>query len=402
MSRPKPELITESSPQLAAQMREWRHAIHANPETAFEEVATAALVSAQLREQGLDVHTGLATTGVVGVLRAGSSTRAIGLRADMDALHIQERNEFAHRSRNDGRMHACGHDGHTAMLLGAAAHLSRTKRFDGTVYFIFQPAEENEGGGRRMVEDGLFERFPMEGVYGLHNIPGMPVGQFTIVTGPALASFDIFEITIRGKGGHAAMPQRTVDPVVIGAQLVTALQTIVSRTIDPLDAGVVSVTSVHAGDTWNVVPDSCVLRGSVRAFDETVRAAIEAKLRALAVGFCDSFGAKAEIRYEQRYPATVNAPGESEHARRIVAEEFGAERIVSDARPLMASEDFAYMLRAKPGCFALTGNGAGQPGSPCELHNPRYDFNDDVLGWGATYWVHLVEHTLAGGRKGQQ
>jgi amidohydrolase len=395
MTSDRPRLITEADPGLARSMREWRHAIHAHPETAFEEIETAAMVARQLGECGLEVHTGIAQTGVVGVLSCGSSSRAIGLRADMDALHIQEQNDFAHRSLRDGRMHACGHDGHTAMLLGAARHLASTRSFDGTVYFIFQPAEENEGGGRRMVEEGLFERFAMEAVFGLHNIPGMPVGQFTILTGPALASFDIFEITVRGRGGHAAMPQRTVDPIVAGSQLVTALQSIVSRTIDPLDAGVVSVTSLHAGETWNVVPDTCVIRGSVRAFSESVRNSVEARMRELAAGICAAFGARADVRYERRYPATVNAPAESEHARRVAVRAFGSERIVAEGRPLMASEDFAYMLQAKPGCFALTGNGTGVPGSPCELHNPRYDFNDDVLGWGATYWVRLVEETLA-------
>jgi amidohydrolase len=220
------------------------------------------------------------------------------------------------------------------------------------------------------------------------------VGQFTILTGPALASFDIFEITVHGKGGHAAMPQRTVDPVVVGSQLVTALQSIVSRTIDPLDAGVVSVTSLHAGETWNVVPDTCVIRGSVRTFSEGVRNSVETRMRELAAGICAAFGARSDVRYERRYPATVNAPAESEHAQRVAARAFGKERIVAEGRPLMASEDFAYMLQAKAGCFALTGNGAGAPGSPCELHNPRYDFNDEVLGWGATYWVRLVEETL--------
>jgi amidohydrolase len=394
MASHSPRLITDADPDLARRMREWRRTIHAHPETAFEEIETAALVSRQLEECGLEVHTGLAQTGVVGVLRCGSSSRAIGLRADMDALHIQEQNDFAHRSRRDGRMHACGHDGHTAMLLGAARHLAAKRSFDGTVYFIFQPAEENEGGGRRMVEEGLFERFAMEAVFGLHNIPGLPVGQFTILTGPALASFDIFEITVHGKGGHAAMPQRTVDPVVVGSQLVTALQSIVSRTIDPLDAGVVSVTSLHAGETWNVVPDTCVIRGSVRTFSEGVRNSVETRMRELAAGICAAFGARSDVRYERRYPATVNAPAESEHAQRVAARAFGKERIVAEGRPLMASEDFAYMLQAKAGCFALTGNGAGAPGSPCELHNPRYDFNDEVLGWGATYWVRLVEETL--------
>lgn len=388
------KLITEADPQLAGQIRAWRHAIHANPETAFEEVETAELASRQLQACGLEVYSGIAVTGVVGVLRAGMSEHAIGLRADMDALHIQEANDFPYRSQRDGRMHACGHDGHTAMLLGAATYLARTRRFDGTVYFIFQPAEESEGGGRRMVEEGLFDRFPMDAVYGLHNIPGMPVGEFALLTGPALASFDVFEICIRGKGGHAAMPQRTVDPIVVGAQLVNVLQTIVSRSLDPLDAGVISVTSMHAGETWNVVPDSCVLRGSVRALDEDVRAVIEARIRELSEGLCSSFGASAEIKYERRYPATINTPEESDRARRVVETEFGPEHVIADARPLMASEDFAYMLRAKAGCFALTGNGIGESASPCQLHSSHYDFNDDVLGWGATYWVRLVEQIL--------
>lgn len=386
-------LIAEFDPLLTRQMREWRRAIHAHPEIAFEEHETAALVARKLGEFGIAVHTGIAHTGVVGVLRAGASHRSIGLRADMDALPMQELNRFEHRSRIDQRMHACGHDGHTAMLLGAAKHLATTKRFDGTVYFIFQPAEENEGGGRRMVEEGLFQRFPMDSVFGLHNLPGQPVGQFTILSGPALASYDTFEIAILGKGGHAGMPQRTVDPIVIGAQLIVGLQTIVSRALDPLDWAVVSVTSLHAGEAWNVVPDKAVLRGSVRAFSEQVQALIEERIRALAQGISASFGAASDVRYERRYPPTINWPVETAQAQRAAASAFGAERVNETARPLMASEDFAYLLREKVGCFALIGNGPSDGG--CELHNPYYDFNDELLALGATYWTSLVEQQLA-------
>ena len=384
-------LITDADDTLRGLMRTWRHAIHAHPETAFEEFATAELVAATLQASGITVHTGIAGTGVVGVLSAGTGGRSIGLRADMDALHIQELNEFAHRSQCEHRMHACGHDGHTAMLLGAAVHLASSRAFDGTVYLIFQPAEENEGGGRRMVEEGLFERFPMDAVYGLHNLPGLPVGQFSLSPGPALASFDTFEIKIRGKGGHAAMPHRAIDPIVIASQLIGALQTVVSRKLDPLEAGVVSVTSVHAGDTWNVIPDEAVLRGSVRAFSDDVQRLIEESIRSLAAGICATFGATAEVTYEYRYPKTFNWPEQTELARNVVTEAFGADGLLAAPRPLMASEDFSYMLRDKAGCFALLGNGLIGSG----LHHPRYDFNDELLGWGATYWVRLVESLLS-------
>jgi hippurate hydrolase len=392
MRNESPALITDADPGLLAQMRSWRRTIHAHPETAFEEFATAELVAGTLRAAGISVHTGIAETGVVGVLQSGEGGRAIALRADMDALHIQELNDFAHRSRHEGRMHACGHDGHTAMLLGAAAYLARTRNFLGTVFLIFQPAEENEGGGRRMVEEGLFERFPAEAVFGLHNLPGMPVGRFSLLTGPALASFDTFEIRIRAQGGHAAMPHLTADPIVIGAQLVSALQTIVSRALSPQEAAVVSVTSLHAGDTWNVIPNEAILRGSARAFSEPVQAKIEERVRALATGLCSSFGADADVDYQRRYPPTINWPAETQTARHVVTEAFGTDTLQPDARPLMASEDFAYMLLRKAGCFALVGNGVEGSG---QLHSAHYDFNDDLLGWGATYWVRLVEHMLA-------
>ncbi len=374
----------------------WRRDLHAHPETAFEEVRTADFVAEKLAEFGLEVHRGLATTGVVGVLQGESNTsgRAIGLRADMDALHIQELNDFAHRSRHDGRMHACGHDGHTAMLLGAAKYLAETRNFDGRVAFIFQPAEENEGGGRVMVQEGLFERFPVEAVYGLHNMPGMPVGTISLRSGPAMAAFDIFEIVITGKGTHAAMPQLGIDPVVTGAQLVTALQTIASRRTEPLDSVVVSVTQFHAGETWNVIPETAVIRGTVRSFKKATQARIEADIERMARAVCESQGATMTLRYERRYPALVNSEAETGIAATVAARVVGADKVVNGAEPLMGSEDFAFMLEEKPGCYVWLGNGEeGGPGG-CAVHNPHYDFNDEIAVIGASYWARLVESTL--------
>ncbi len=378
------------------EIKGWRRDLHAHPETAFEEVRTADFVAEKLAEFGLEVHRGLATTGVVGVLQGESNTssRAIGLRADMDALHIQELNDFAHRSRHDGRMHACGHDGHTAMLLGAAKYLAETRNFDGRVAFIFQPAEENEGGGRVMVQEGLFERFPVEAVYGLHNMPGMPVGTISLRSGPAMAAFDIFEIVITGKGTHAAMPQLGIDPVVTGAQLVTALQTIASRRTEPLDSVVVSVTQFHAGETWNVIPETAVIRGTVRSFKKATQARIEADIERMARAVCESQGATMTLRYERRYPALVNSEAETGIAATVAARVVGADKVVNGAEPLMGSEDFAFMLEEKPGCYVWLGNGEeGGPGG-CAVHNPHYDFNDEIAVIGASYWARLVESTL--------
>ena len=289
-------------------MTAWRHDIHSHPETAFEEVRTADVVAAKLEAFGLEVHRGLAKTGVVGVLRSGTSKRAIGLRADMDALDVHETNQFDHKSTIPGKMHACGHDGHTVMLLGAAKYLAETKNFDGTVYFIFQPAEENEGGGRVMVEEGLFEKFPVDGVYGMHNIPGIPVGKFAVRPGPMMAAYDIFEVVLKGVGAHGAMPQHTIDPVVVGAHIVTALQSIVARNVDPMDTAVVSTTQIHAGDTWNVIPQECVLRGTVRTFKKPVQDLIEKNIEKISRNVAAGFGAEVvKWRYERRYPATVNS-----------------------------------------------------------------------------------------------
>ena len=383
-------------PEAAAiepQMRDWRHHLHAHPETAFEEQATAAYVAERLRSFGLEVHTGLAKTGVVGVLRQGSSERAIGLRADLDALHIQEASGVAYASRHAGRMHACGHDGHTAMLLGAALALAKRRAFDGTVYFIFQPAEENEGGGRVMVEEGLFDRFPMESVYGLHNWPLKPFGTFATRAGPLMGAYDIFEIAATGKGGHAAMPNLTHDPMPFAAGLINALQTIVARNLNPQDAGVVSVTQVHGGDTWNVIPEHVVVRGTVRSFKPDVQDTIERRIREIAAGVAATFGVEATVRYERRYPATVNTEAETGHAVRAARAVVGDEHVDTDPVPNMGSEDFSFMLDAKRGCYVWLGAGRG-PDTP-NVHNPHYDFNDDTLAIGASYWVTLARQQLA-------
>jgi hippurate hydrolase len=384
--------ITEKIKLLHGEMAKWRHDIHAHPETAFEEQRTSALVAQKLESFGLRVHQGLGRTGVVGTLAAGSSKRAIGLRADMDALHIHEKNGFDHRSQHEGKMHACGHDGHTAMLLGAAKYLSETRNFNGTVHFIFQPAEENEGGGREMVEQGLFDKFPCESVYGMHNWPGMPVGQFGVRAGPMMASFDIFEIELAGRGAHAAMPHTGIDPVVAASALVQALQTITSRNVDPIESAVVTVTQFHAGDTWNVIPDAAVVRGTTRAFRPGVQDLIEHRMRGICAGIDATYGTQTKLRYERRYPPTINAVRETEVCASVLERMVGPGNVIRVA-PVMASEDFAFMLQAKAGCYVFVGNGPGEGG--CMLHNPHYDFNDEVLPIGASYWATLAEHILA-------
>jgi hippurate hydrolase len=382
-------------PEVAAlvpEIRSWRHRIHAHPETAFEEKATSAFVADKLRSFGLEVHAGLAGTGVVGVLKNGRGNGAIGLRADLDALHIHEKSGVAHASKVEGKMHACGHDGHTAMLLGAAAALAKKRDFDGTVYFIFQPAEENEGGGRVMVEEGLFERFPMRAVYGMHNWPLMPVGKIATRVGPLMGAFDIFEIVATGKGAHAAMPNTGKDPMLFAAHAINALQTIVARNLHPLESGVVSVTQVHGGDTWNVIPEEVVLRGTARSFDAGVQDLIEQRMRTIVAGVAAMFEMSATVRYERRYPATVNAAAETAHAIAAARAVVGAANVDADPTPNMGSEDFAFMLNAKPGCYVWLGAGRG-PHTP-NVHNPHYDFNDDALPIGTSYWVTLVGQQL--------
>ncbi|MGF1639723.1 MAG: M20 aminoacylase family protein [Rhodospirillales bacterium] len=384
--------IIEDIARRREEMTAWRRHLHARPELAFEERLTAAFVADRLAEFGLDVHRGLAGTGVVGTLSSGDGP-AIALRADMDALPIEEANDFAHRSAHPGRMHACGHDGHSAMLLGAARFLAETRRFRGTVHFVFQPAEENEGGARRMVEEGLFERFPVRAVYGMHNWPGRPAGSIAVRPGPMMAAFDTFEIAVAGHGAHAAMPHLGCDPVVAAAAIVGALQTVTSRAVDPLDSAVVSVTQFHAGDAWNVIPERALLRGTARALRPEVQQAIEAGVRRVATGVAAGFGADAAVHYERRYPPTVNDPAETERAAAAAVAVVGRENVDRDPMPSMGSEDFAFMLRERPGCYVWIGNGPGEGG--CTLHNPRYDFNDAILPVGASYWATLVELVLA-------
>ncbi len=373
-------------------MSAWRREIHAHPETAFEEYRTSDFVAAKLKSFGLEVHRGLAGTGVVATLKRGDGP-SIGLRADMDALHIHEANGFAHKSQNQGKMHACGHDGHTTMLLGAARYLSEAGKFKGTVHFIFQPAEENEGGGRKMVEEGLFKLFPVEQVYGMHNWPGMPAGRFAVRAGPMMAAFDIFEIIVRGRGAHAAMPHTGIDPVVTAAQIVTGLQTIASRGTHPVDAAVVSVTQIHAGDTWNVIPAEVVLRGTTRSFRPEVRDNIEKSIPRIAEGIAAAHGATVSVRYERRYPPTINEPGATEIAARAATDVVGEAQVERNPTPTMGAEDFAFMLEQKPGCYVWIGNGPTD--NERVLHSPHYDFNDEVLPIGASYWARLVETTLA-------
>ena len=378
------------------EMTVWRRDLHQHPETAFEEEWTSDYIAAKLETFGLDeIHRGIAKTGIVAVLRNGNSDKSIALRADMDALDIQEANDLPYKSQNPGKMHACGHDGHSTMLLGAARYLAETRNFDGTVYFIFQPAEENEGGGRVMVEEGLFERFPTEAVYGMHNAPGLPIGQMAMRAGPAMAGYDIFEIVIDGYGTHAARPNQGVDPVVVQAQIVLGLQTIASRNVNPVDSVVVSVTQVHGGDTWNVIPQQIVLRGTVRCFKPEVQDQTEARMRSLATSIAAAHEATATVRYERRYPPTVNDPEHMERCAAVGRSLLGEDKVDTEAPQGMGSEDFSFMLNEKPGCYIRLGNGeAGGPGSVV-VHNPRYDFNDAALPYGASYWAMLVEQELA-------
>ena len=373
-------------------IKAFRRDIHRHPETAFEEVRTAALVAERLQACGIEVHTGLAETGLVGVLRRGNSNRAVGLRADMDALNLTEHNDFEHRSSIDGKMHGCGHDGHTAMLLGAAEHLAAKENFNGTVYFIFQPAEEGGGGGKRMIEDGLFERFPVEGVYGMHNMPGLGVGHIAASSGPVMASADVFTITITGTGGHAAFPHKTVDPVLIAGEIIVALQTIVARNTDPLHSAVVSVTMIAAGEASNIIPETATLTGSARTFTAEMRRLVEVNMKRMIEGIAAAHGATASLDYEHGYPATVNHRLESEIAARAAAAAIGAENVVHDFAPMMGAEDFSYMLEERPGCYVFIGNGEGDAHPMC--HSPDYDFNDDILPIGMSYWVRLVEEVL--------
>ncbi len=387
----------------AASIAAIRRDIHAHPELCFQEVRTAEVVATQLAAWGIPMHRGMGTTGVVGIVHGrdgGACGRAVGLRADMDALPMQEFNTFAHASQHAGKMHACGHDGHTAMLLAAAQYLARHRDFDGTVYLIFQPAEEGGGGAREMIKDGLFEQFPMEAVFGMHNWPGAPVGTFAVSQGPVMASSNEFKIVIRGKGCHAALPHNGIDPVPVACQMVQAFQTIITRNKKPVDAGVISVTMIEAGEATNVVPDTCTLQGTVRTFSVEVLDMIEARMQAVAEHTCAAFGATCEFEFQRNYPPTINSAPEAAFAREVMVQIVGEQNVL-EQEPTMGAEDFAYMLQARPGayCFISNGDGAhremGHGGGPCTLHNPSYDFNDDLTPLGATYWVELAQRWLA-------
>jgi hippurate hydrolase len=382
--------------ELKPLLTEWRRELHAHPQTAFEETFASEFIAKKLKEAGIKVHRGMAKTGVIGTLEGKGAPkgelRAVGLRADIDALDITEDTNLPYKSLYPGKMHACGHDGHTTMLLGAALYLAETRNFSGTVQFIFQPAEENEGGGRVMVEEGLFRDFPCDCVFGMHNWPGLPIGEFAVNTGPVMAAFDVFEIRITGKGTHAAMPHLGIDPVVAASQVVTALQTLVSRNTAAIDQLVVTVTQIHAGDTWNVIPGDAVLRGTVRTFKPSVQDAAEAGLHRVVHGVSEALGCEASIRYERRYPATVNTVTETGWAVDAAREICGEGNVHTDPPPCMGSEDFAFMLNERPGCYIWAGNGPSDGGRL--LHNAKYDFNDDLIPIGASYWARLVERLL--------
>ncbi|MCU1760969.1 M20 family metallopeptidase [Pseudomonas sp. 14P_8.1_Bac3] len=380
---------------LEAEMIALRQHLHAHPELSFEEFATADLVAARLEEWGYQVHRGLGGTGVVGLLRSGDSARTIGLRADMDALPIVEQTGLAYSSRHEGVMHACGHDGHTAMLLAAAKHLASSCEFDGSLVLIFQPAEEGDGGAQRMLDDGLFERFPCDAIFAMHNMPGLPLGKLGFLPGPFMASTDTVRIRIDGVGGHGAMPHKAVDPVLVGSAIVMALQSVVSRNVDPLDTAVVTVGAFHAGLAANVIPDHADLQLSVRALKEQVRDTLIDRITQIAESQASSFGARATVEVDeaQRFPALFNHPESTEFAQQVALDWLGEDGLIPHMKPLTGSEDFAVMLQRCPGSYLLIGNGDGEGG--CMVHNPGYDFNDGCLATGASYWVRLVETFLA-------
>ncbi len=393
------DAIAAAAPTIATVRRD----IHAHPELCFKEERTADVIAAKLSEWGIPIHRGLGTTGVVGIVQGrdgGACGRAVGLRADIDALPMQEFNTFAHASKHAGKMHACGHDGHTAMLLAAAQYFSQHRDFDGTVYLIFQPAEEGGGGAREMIKEGLFEKFPMQAVFGMHNWPGMPTGSFAVSPGPVMASSNEFKITIHGKGSHGAMPHLGIDPVPVACQMVGAFQTIISRNKKPIDPGVISVTMIQAGEATNVVPDFCVLQGTVRTFSVEVLDMIERRMRHVAEHTCAAFEARCDFEFVRNYPPTVNTPAEADFARQVMVGIVGEQNVL-DQEPTGGAEDFAFMLQKKPGAYVFIANGdgdhrdMGHGGGPCMLHNPSYDFNDALIPLGGTYWVELARQWLA-------
>ncbi|MDB4056733.1 M20 family metallopeptidase [Candidatus Thioglobus sp.] len=389
--------IIKKQSELHEDMVTWRHHIHKHPELSFKEDLTSDYIAAVLEVNGIEMHRGLAVTGIVATIHGKKEGRVIGLRADMDALPIQEKNDFSHKSVHDGKMHACGHDGHSTMLLGAAVHLKENNNFSGTVHFIFQPAEEGGGGGRVMVEEGIFEKFPCEAVYGMHNWPGMAEGQFAVHDTAVMAANETLKISIKGKGGHAAMPDQCIDPVVIGAQIITALQSVVSRNVAPLDSAVVSITMLDAGFVSNVIPNDMNLTGSLRYFSTDVGNEVKAKIKKIVEGISHSMGATATFSSTPNYPATVNTPKHAELCANAAAEVVGSGNVLRNEKPSMGSEDFSFLLNASEGAYIWIGNGLVPEDGPeggCMLHNTEYDFNDEILPLGSSYWVQLVQGIL--------
>ena len=389
--------IIKHQSELHKNMVTWRHHIHKHPELSFKEELTSDYIASVLEANDIEMHRGLAVTGIVATVHGKKEGRVIGLRADMDALPIQEKNDFSHKSVHDGKMHACGHDGHSTMLLGAAVHLKENNNFSGTVHFIFQPAEEGGGGGRVMVEEGIFEKFPCEAVYGMHNWPGMAEGQFAVHDAAVMAANETLKISIKGKGGHAAMPDQCVDPVVIGAQIITALQSVVSRNVAPLDSAVVSITMVDAGFVSNVIPNDMNLTGSLRYFSTDVGNEVKAKIKKIVEGISHSMGATATFSSTPNYPATVNTPKHAELCATAAAEIVGSNNVLRNEQPSMGSEDFSFLLNASEGAYIWIGNGLVPENGPeggCMLHNTEYDFNDEILPLGSSYWVQLVQGIL--------
>ena len=389
--------IIKKQSELHEDMVTWRHHIHKHPELSFKEDLTSDYIAAVLEANDIEMHRGLAVTGIVATIHGKKEGRVIGLRADMDALPIQEKNDFSHKSVHDGKMHACGHDGHSTMLLGAAVHLKENNNFSGTVHFIFQPAEEGGGGGRVMVEEGIFEKFPCEAVYGMHNWPGMAEGQFAVHDTAVMAANETLKISIKGKGGHAAMPDQCVDPVVIGAQIITALQSVVSRNVAPLDSAVVSITMLDGGFVSNVIPNDMNLTGSLRYFSTDVGNEVKAKIKKIVEGISHSMGATATFSSTPNYPATVNTPKHAELCANAAAEVVGSSNVLRNEKPSMGSEDFSFLLNASEGAYIWIGNGLVPEDGPeggCMLHNTEYDFNDEILPLGSSYWVQLVQGIL--------
>jgi len=388
--------ITKNS-QLHDQMVTWRHHIHKHPELSFKEEMTSDYIASVLESHNIEMHRGLAVTGIVATIHGTKKGKAIGLRADMDALPIQEKNEFNHKSVHDGKMHACGHDGHSTMLLGAAVYLKEHNNFAGTVHCIFQPAEEGGGGGRVMVEEGFFEKFPCDAVYGMHNWPGLAEGQFAVHDTAVMAANETLKITIKGKGGHAAMPDQCIDPIMIGSQVVTALQSVVSRTVAPLDAAVISITMVDAGFVSNVIPNEMNLTGSLRYFKTEVGDEVKNKIESIAKGISESMGATATFSSTPNYPATVNTPKHAQLCAQAAETVVGKKNVLRNEKPSMGSEDFSFLLNASEGAYIWIGNGLVPEDSPeggCMLHNTQYDFNDEILPVGSSYWVELVRYLL--------